>query len=60
MYVGMYVYINYSGPLTYRGYEGGEIQFFERWGDRDPIAAYKCAKGCGVAFCGCHRSLGRL
>ncbi|CAE7563093.1 unnamed protein product [Symbiodinium natans] len=39
------------------GYEGGEIQFFDTWGARDPVATYKCAKGCGIAFCGCQRNI---
>mmetsp|Transcript_57693 Transcript_57693/g.134412 ORF Transcript_57693/g.134412 Transcript_57693/m.134412 type:complete len:762 (+) Transcript_57693:85-2370(+) len=39
------------------GYEGGEVQFFARWGDKDPVATYKCAEGCGVAFCGCQRNI---
>eukprot|EP00931_Biecheleriopsis_adriatica_P073095 TRINITY_DN47451_c0_g1_i1.p1 TRINITY_DN47451_c0_g1~~TRINITY_DN47451_c0_g1_i1.p1 ORF type:complete len:676 (+),score=107.34 TRINITY_DN47451_c0_g1_i1:43-2028(+) len=39
------------------GYEGGEVQFFDKWASKDPIARYKCAEGCGVAFCGCHRNI---
>jgi len=39
------------------GYEGGEVQFFDKWGDKDPTASYKCAEGCGVAFCGCQRNI---
>lgn len=39
------------------GYEGGEVQFFAKWGDKDPIVSYKCAEGCGVAFCGCQRNI---
>jgi len=39
------------------GYEGGEVQFFEKWGDKDPVASYKCAEGHGVAFCGCQRNI---
>mmetsp|Transcript_2355 Transcript_2355/g.4254 ORF Transcript_2355/g.4254 Transcript_2355/m.4254 type:complete len:715 (-) Transcript_2355:10-2154(-) len=39
------------------GYEGGEVQFFDTWGSKDPIASYKCAEGCGVAFCGCNRNI---
>lgn len=39
------------------GYEGGEVQFFEKWGSRRPVASYKCAAGCGIAFCGCHRNI---
>jgi len=39
------------------GYEGGEVQFFAAWGDKDPIASYKCAEGSGVAFCGCQRNV---
>lgn len=39
------------------GYEGGEVQFFDKWGSKDPIARYKCAEGCGVAFCGCNRNI---
>lgn len=38
-------------------FEGGEVQFFHRFGDREPIASYKCASGCGVAFCGCQRNI---
>jgi len=38
-------------------YEGGEVQFFKRWGDKDPIESYKCEVGCGVAFCGCQRNI---
>ncbi|CAJ1331023.1 unnamed protein product [Effrenium voratum] len=38
------------------GYEGGEIQFFDRWGS-SPVASYKCAEGCGIAFCGCHKNI---
>lgn len=38
-------------------FEGGEVQFFEKFGDRDPVATYKCAEGCGVAFCGCQRNI---
>ena len=41
----------------HRGYEGGEVQFFEKWGSRRPVASYKCAAGCGIAFCGCHRNI---
>lgn len=39
------------------GYEGGELQFFDTWGARKPVATYKCAEGCGVAFCGCQRNI---
>ncbi|CAK9077370.1 Hypothetical protein (Fragment) [Durusdinium trenchii] len=39
------------------GYEGGELQFFDQWGSRSPVARYKCAEGCGIAFCGCHRNI---
>jgi len=39
------------------GYEGGEVQFFDKWGDKDPVVSYKCAEGCGVAFCGCQRNI---
>jgi len=39
------------------GYEGGEVQFFDRWGARRPVASYKCAAGCGIAFCGCHKNI---
>jgi len=38
-------------------FEGGEVQFFAKWGDKDPIASYKCDIGCGVAFCGCQRNI---
>eukprot|EP00930_Biecheleria_cincta_P088741 TRINITY_DN779_c0_g1_i2.p1 TRINITY_DN779_c0_g1~~TRINITY_DN779_c0_g1_i2.p1 ORF type:complete len:707 (+),score=110.89 TRINITY_DN779_c0_g1_i2:43-2121(+) len=39
------------------GYEGGEVQFFSKWGSKDPIARYKCEPGHGVAFCGCPRNI---
>lgn len=39
------------------GYEGGEVQFFSKWGDKDPTVSYKCAEGFGVAFCGCQRNI---
>ncbi|CAE8648507.1 unnamed protein product, partial [Polarella glacialis] len=39
------------------GYEGGEVQFFEKWGDKEPIDRYKCAEGCGIAFCGCNKNI---
>lgn len=38
-------------------FEGGEVQFFAKFGDKEPVASYKCAKGCGVAFCGCQRNI---
>jgi len=38
-------------------YEGGEVQFFEKWGEKDPIESYKCETGCGVTFCGCQRNI---
>eukprot|EP00927_Polykrikos_kofoidii_P066171 TRINITY_DN61819_c0_g1_i1.p1 TRINITY_DN61819_c0_g1~~TRINITY_DN61819_c0_g1_i1.p1 ORF type:complete len:724 (-),score=98.99 TRINITY_DN61819_c0_g1_i1:63-2234(-) len=38
-------------------YEGGEIRFFEKFGDKQPVARYKCSPGCGVAFCGCQRNI---
>ncbi|CAK0911905.1 unnamed protein product [Prorocentrum cordatum] len=38
-------------------FEGGEVQFFKQWGDSEPVASYKCAEGCGVAFCGCQRNI---
>lgn len=38
-------------------YEGGEVQFFNQWGDSEPVASYKCAEGCGVAFCGCQQNV---
>eukprot|EP00971_Amphidinium_carterae_P143687 2847055-Amphidinium_carterae.1 len=31
-------------------YEGGEVQFFDRWGDKDPVASYKADFCSGVAF----------
>jgi predicted 2-oxoglutarate/Fe(II)-dependent dioxygenase YbiX len=38
-------------------YDGGEVQFFESWGDKDPIASSKPAKYCAVAFCGCNKNI---
>eukprot|EP00438_Fugacium_kawagutii_P021988 Skav217016 [mRNA] locus=scaffold1803:249818:251779:- [translate_table: standard] len=38
-------------------YQGGEVQFFDTWGARRPVARYKCAEGCGIAFCGCYRNI---
>eukprot|EP00933_Yihiella_yeosuensis_P018625 TRINITY_DN15225_c0_g1_i2.p1 TRINITY_DN15225_c0_g1~~TRINITY_DN15225_c0_g1_i2.p1 ORF type:complete len:593 (+),score=112.07 TRINITY_DN15225_c0_g1_i2:527-2305(+) len=39
------------------GYEGGEVQLFDKWGDKEPAARYKCAPGTGVAFCGCSKNI---
>lgn len=39
------------------GYEGGEVHFFSSWGQKEPIARYKCKVGTGVAFCGCNRNI---
>jgi len=38
-------------------YEGGEVEFFSKWGDKEPLKSYKCEKGRGVAFCGCQRNI---
>jgi len=39
------------------GYEGGEVQFFNKWGDKDPIESHKCNLGEGIAFCGCSKNI---
>ncbi len=49
--------LNYCFFVPLWGYEGGEVQFFDRWGARRPVASYKCAAGCGIAFCGCHKNI---
>jgi len=46
--------ISLSDPSDF---EGGEVQFFAKFGDKDPIASYKCGEGQGVAFCGCQRNI---
>mmetsp|Transcript_75421 Transcript_75421/g.157249 ORF Transcript_75421/g.157249 Transcript_75421/m.157249 type:complete len:699 (+) Transcript_75421:136-2232(+) len=38
-------------------YVGGEVEFFENFGDKVPIAKHKCEKGCAIAFCGCQRCI---
>jgi len=39
------------------GYEGGEVQFFETWGEKVPSKTYKCQVGRGIAFCGCNKNI---
>jgi predicted 2-oxoglutarate/Fe(II)-dependent dioxygenase YbiX len=53
-------YRSYSCSMSLadpKGYEGGEVQFFEKWGDKDPIESHKCEVGHGIAFCGCQRNI---
>lgn len=53
-------YRSYSASVSLcdpNGYEGGEVQFFNKWGDKDPIASVKCESGKGVAFCGCSKNI---
>lgn len=53
-------YRNYGSTIALvdpEGYEGGEVQFFDKWGDKDPIATHKCKRGSGVAFCGCEQNI---
>eukprot|EP00929_Paragymnodinium_shiwhaense_P008183 TRINITY_DN112127_c0_g1_i1.p1 TRINITY_DN112127_c0_g1~~TRINITY_DN112127_c0_g1_i1.p1 ORF type:complete len:728 (-),score=155.00 TRINITY_DN112127_c0_g1_i1:266-2449(-) len=39
------------------GYEGGEVQFFNKWGDKDPVESVKCEIGQGACFCGCQKNI---
>lgn len=53
-------YRSYScsvGLADPKGYEGGQIQFFDKWGDTEPRESYKCEVGTGIAFCGCQRNI---
>lgn len=53
-------YRSYSSSTSLcdpNGYEGGELQFFRTWGDKDPLASTKCERGESLAFCGCPENI---
>lgn len=53
-------YRNYSASIALSEpdqYGGGELEFYDRWGDREPRTKYRRCVGSGVAYCGCHRNI---
>lgn len=38
-------------------FDGGEVQFFDNFGDKDPVESIKCDVGCSYVFCGCQRNI---
>jgi hypothetical protein len=38
-------------------YGGGELEFYNHWGEKDPVQKYRLEVGSGVAFCGCQKQI---
>merc|ERR1712008_484563 len=39
------------------GYGGGDLEFYDEWGQKEPSEKHRLKPGCGVAFCGCQRNV---
>eukprot|EP00811_Abedinium_folium_P027557 NODE_4191_length_1924_cov_4.988314.p1 GENE.NODE_4191_length_1924_cov_4.988314~~NODE_4191_length_1924_cov_4.988314.p1 ORF type:complete len:609 (+),score=137.93 NODE_4191_length_1924_cov_4.988314:126-1829(+) len=53
-------YRNYGASVALvepRRYSGGELEFYDRWGDRSPAERHRCRAGSGIAYCGCRRGV---
>merc|ERR1711971_253381 len=53
-------YRNYSATVALTDpsqYGGGELEFYDRWGEREPTEKHRFRPGSGMAFCGCQRNV---
>merc|ERR1712125_51596 len=53
-------YRNYSASVPLNEsweYGGGDLEFYDSWGQRDPVCKRRYSPGSGVAFCGCQKNI---